>query len=153
MKSPLISDAIMNCPGEFLDSTKFYRTERVNVNGNGFGVLTMNMEKTVCKEVRHHNHHHVLKIYILKVISINKFNTIFEITIAIFQEADAYECRTGIEEGGVKKTIVVSLHTKSIVISTLPKICKSRNVSSGTGRIKSLGGKVVMLVVAQPDLH
>jgi len=48
------------------------RTERVNVNGRGFGVLTMNMEKTVCKEV-----------------------------------VDAYECKTGIEEGGVKKTIVV----------------------------------------------
>ena len=62
-------------------------------------------ETSVC----HHNHHHVLKIYILKVISINKFNTIFEIIMAIFQEADAYECRTGIEEGGVKKTIVVSL--------------------------------------------
>merc|ERR1719412_3107451 len=48
------------------------RTERVNSNGRGFGVLTMNMEKTVCTEV-----------------------------------VDAYECRTGIEEGGVKKTIVV----------------------------------------------
>ena len=100
---------MINCPGEFQDLTKLYRTERVNVNGRGFGVLTMNMEKTVCKEVRHRNQHHVLKIYILKVISINKFNTIFEIIMAIFQEADAYECRTGIEEGGVKKTIVVSL--------------------------------------------
>merc|ERR1719209_2380864 len=48
------------------------RTERVNVNGRGFGVLTMNMEKTVCTE-----------------------------------GVDAYECRTGIEEGGVKRTIVV----------------------------------------------
>ena len=100
---------MMKCSGEFRDLTKFSRTERVNVNGRGFGVLTMNMEKTVCKEVSHHNHHHVLKIYVLKVISINKFNPIFEIIIAIFQEADAYECRTGIEEGGVKKTIVVSL--------------------------------------------
>ena len=103
---------MMKCSGEFRDLTKFYRTERVNVNGNGFGVLTMNMEKTVCKEVRHHNHHHVLKIYILKVISINKFNTMIVIKMAIFQEADAYECRTGIEEGGVKKTIVVSILKK-----------------------------------------
>ena len=43
---------MMKCSGEFRDLTKFSRTERVNVNGRGFGVLTMNMEKTVCKEVR-----------------------------------------------------------------------------------------------------
>ena len=48
------------------------RTERVNVNSRGFGVLTMNMEESVCEEV-----------------------------------GSRYECRTGIEEGGVKKTIIV----------------------------------------------
>jgi hypothetical protein len=48
------------------------RTQRVNVNGRGFGVLTMAMEESVCRE-----------------------------------EEDRYECRTGLVEGGVRKTIVV----------------------------------------------
>ena len=52
--------------------TSEQRTERVNVNSRGFGVLTMNMEEPVCQDL-----------------------------------GDEYECRTGIEEGGVKKTIIV----------------------------------------------
>ena len=60
----------------------------------------------------------------LKVISI----TTFEITIAIFQEADAYECRTGIEEGGVKKTIVVSLKRITLPAELHSNINNTRNL-------------------------
>ena len=71
----------------------------------------------------------MLKIYILKVISINKFNTTFEIIMAIFQEADAYECRTGIEEGGVKKTIVVSIKKITLPAALNSNINNTRNLN------------------------
>ena len=73
--------------------------------------------------------HHVLKIYILKVISINKFNPIFEIIMAIFQEADVYECRTRIDEGGVKKTIVVSLKRITLPAELNSNINNTRNLN------------------------
>ena len=58
----------------------------------------MNMEKTVCKEV-------LFIIIVTVAIAI-------AIVIVMVKVVDAYECRTGIEEGGVKKTIVVCLNNQ-----------------------------------------
>jgi len=94
------------------------RTERVNLNGRGFGVLTMNMEKTVCKE-----------------------------------EADAYECRTGIEEGGVKKTIVVRYACcHGYQRSQGESACSKVTMKSLEETVKEQGGEEFLAMVKEVGL-
>ena len=81
----------------------------------------MNMEKTVCKEV-------VFAIMIIVIVIIVIVIIVFVIIVIVIiviviaivmvKVVDAYECKTGIEEGGVKKTIVVC-NTTNININTM----------------------------------
>ena len=99
----------------------------------------MNMEKTVCKEVWD-GCIHIWHIFIIIFVTGLIPNAI---VIVMVEVVDAYECRTGIEEGGVKKTIVV--RTIPAIYNLYYKIHNTRNIQNlQYAKSRSMRGQISM---------